>query len=70
MGKVDQRKWSPTNMSKAIDAVRNKKMGWKKASKQLNVPKTTLMRLYDAKYGTPEHAFTTKRGRPTVCERI
>jgi hypothetical protein len=56
MGKVDQRKWSPSKMTKAIDAVRKKKMGWKKASKQFNVPKTTLMRLSNMKYGTPEEA--------------
>lgn len=36
-------------MTKAIDAVRKKKMGWKKASKQFNVPKTTLMRLSNMK---------------------
>lgn len=53
-------------MTKAIDAVRKKMMGWKKASKQFNVPKTTLMRLSNMKYGTPEEAAKTKRGRLTV----
>ena len=53
-------------MTKAIDAVRKKKMCWKKASKQFNVPKTTLMRLSNMKYGTPEEAAKIKRGRSTV----
>ncbi|XP_072392481.1 uncharacterized protein [Diabrotica undecimpunctata] len=53
-------------MTKAIDAVRNKKMGWKKASKYFNVPKTTLMRLSKDKYGTPIEAAQIKRGRPTI----
>ncbi|XP_072380832.1 uncharacterized protein [Diabrotica undecimpunctata] len=66
MGKVEQRKWSPSKMPKAIDAVRNKKMGWKKASKYFNVPKTTLMRLSKDKYGTPIEAAQTKRSRPTI----
>ncbi|KAJ8885788.1 hypothetical protein PR048_011988 [Dryococelus australis] len=66
MGKVDQRKWIPSKITKAIDAVWNKKMGWKKASKQFNVPKTTLMRLPNVKYGTPEEAAKTIRGRSTV----
>ncbi|KAF5277373.1 hypothetical protein FQA39_LY06186 [Lamprigera yunnana] len=66
MIKVDQRKWSPIDTTKAINAVRNKKMGCKKASKQFNVPKTTLMRMSDAKYGTSEEASNTKRGRPRV----
>ncbi|KAJ8895285.1 hypothetical protein PR048_000610 [Dryococelus australis] len=61
MGKVDQRKWSPSKMTKAIDAVRKKYMGWKKASKQLNAPKTTLMRLSNMNYGTPEEVAKTKR---------
>ena len=43
-----------------------KKMGWKKASKAFNVPKTTLMRLAQERYGSPKAAARTKMGRPTV----
>lgn len=53
-------------MAKAIDAVRTKKMGWKKASKQFNLPKSTLRRLSQMKYGTPEEAARVVRGRPTI----
>ncbi|KAJ8893756.1 hypothetical protein PR048_006356 [Dryococelus australis] len=66
MGKVDQGMRSTSKMTKAIDTVRKKNMGWKKASKQFNVPKTTPMRLSNMKYVTPEEAAKTKRGRPTV----
>lgn len=53
-------------MTKAIEAIQKKKIGWKKANKQFNVPKTTLMRLSNMKYGTPEEAAKIKRGRSTV----
>ncbi|XP_022198653.2 tigger transposable element-derived protein 2 [Nilaparvata lugens] len=56
-------------MVKAIDAVREKKMGWKKACKQFSVPKTTLMRLSNVKYGTPDEAVKVMRGRPTVLNK-
>lgn len=58
--------WFSTNMEKAIHAIRTKKMGWKKAAKIYNLPKTTLMRLSYEKYGNPKDASQTKRGRPTV----
>lgn len=35
----------------------------------MNVPKTTLMRLADEKYGIPEEAAHSKRGRPTVLSK-
>ncbi|XP_046684474.1 uncharacterized protein LOC124370228 [Homalodisca vitripennis] len=44
-------------------------MGWKKASKHFNVPKTTLIRLSNVKYGTSEEAVKVKRGRPTVLSK-
>jgi helix-turn-helix, Psq domain. len=53
-------------MAKAIEAVRSKSMGYKKACKQFGVPKTTLMRLCKEKYGNPETASKVKYGRPTV----
>lgn len=49
-----KRLYSPDSMAKAIEAVRSKSMGYKKACKQFGVPKTTLMRLCKEKYGNPE----------------
>lgn len=50
------RGWSPAKMTKAIKAIRSKKMGWKKASKEFNFPKTTLMRLANAKVPLRRHS--------------
>lgn len=67
--KKKNRTWSSESMTKAIEAVREKKMGWKKAAKTFRVPKTTLMRLSQQKYGSPEEASEAKMGRPTVLSR-
>lgn len=61
-----KRLWSEENMIKAIEAIRTKKMGWKKAAKTFEVPKTTLMRLSMEKYGDPAKAASVRAGRPTV----
>ncbi|XP_069695154.1 THAP domain-containing protein 5-like isoform X6 [Periplaneta americana] len=61
-----KRSWSSEAMAEAIRAVRGKKMGWKKAVKTFQVPKTTLMRLSKEKYGNPAEASKAKLGRPTV----
>jgi len=42
--KRQRKKWHPSEMTKAIKLVREKK-GYLKAAKQFNVPKTTLFRL-------------------------
>lgn len=44
--KTDRQTWSEVNMKSAILAVRNKKMGSLKASKQFNVPQATLRRRF------------------------
>src|SRR6218665_3513712 len=44
--KTDRQSWSEINMKHAIEALRNKKMGLKKACKEFNVPRTTLQRRY------------------------
>jgi len=36
------RQWNPEDMAKAIAIVRNKEIGWLKASKEMNVPQRTL----------------------------
>ena len=60
---------SPSKMASAIDAVRKKQMGWNKANKSFNVPKTTLMRLSNVKYGKPTEVVKVQRGRPTVLNK-
>ena len=58
-------------MARAIDALRKKKMGLKKASKAYNVPRATLQRLAKEKYGNPLEASQTKVGRPPVfCKQL
>lgn len=61
-----KRLWSEESMKKAIEAIRTKQMGWKKAAKTFEVPKTTLMRLSMEKYGAPAKAASVRAGRPTV----
>ena len=39
-----QTKWNENNLRCAMNAVLNKEMGYQKASKQFNIPKTTLIR--------------------------
>lgn len=63
------RSWSSADMANAIDAVRRKELGLKKASKIYKVPRTTLQRLAKEQYGTPLEAAKTKVGRPTVLSR-
>lgn len=53
-------------MKKAMEAVREKKIGWKKAAKTFEVPKTTLMCLSNEKYRNFEEASKTKIGRSTI----
>lgn len=43
--KKKQKTWDPEQMKKAIDAVRHKVMGYKKAEKLFSVPRSTLKRL-------------------------
>lgn len=42
--KTDRQSWSSEDMQKAIEAVNNRRMGWKKASIMFNVPQATLRR--------------------------
>lgn len=66
---ADQRqrkKWHPSEMAKAIKLVREKKIGYLKAAKEFNIPKSTLFRL--AKSNAPDEnvAAATKLGGRTV----
>ncbi|PSN56006.1 hypothetical protein C0J52_13718 [Blattella germanica] len=60
-----RKQWDPENMSKAISDVRNKKMGYLKASKLYNVPHTTLRRLIKSKLPLKD-AVSQKLGRKVV----
>lgn len=55
-------------MSNAVDAVREKKMGYLKASKHFNVPRSTLFRLVGKKDTPTEKLVYTKIGRKPVFD--
>ncbi|XP_017473048.1 PREDICTED: uncharacterized protein LOC108364016 [Rhagoletis zephyria] len=58
--------WRKENMMEAISAVKTKQMGFLKASKEYNVPKTTLRRLV-ADEGRPvEEVVAAKLGRKPI----
>lgn len=57
--------WDPEQMKKAIDAVRSKTMGYKKAVKMFGVPRTTLRRLVHD-LGESEKIVEKPLGRKTV----
>lgn len=55
--------WSSDNMAKAIEALRAKKIGLKKANKTFNVPRSTLQRLAKVKYcGSFAHKYWKAHG--------
>uniref|UniRef100_A0A8D8V830 HTH psq-type domain-containing protein n=1 Tax=Cacopsylla melanoneura TaxID=428564 RepID=A0A8D8V830_9HEMI len=60
------RQYNQENMEKAINAVRSREMGFRKASSLFGVPRTTLHRLSNPKYGDVRSASSVKVGRPTV----
>lgn len=60
------RKYDQQKMEEAITAVRKNVMGTCKASKIFEVPRSTLHRLSNEKYGDPHEAAKTKMGRPVV----
>ncbi|XP_063216887.1 uncharacterized protein LOC134527855 isoform X1 [Bacillus rossius redtenbacheri] len=62
--KTKKRKlWKEDQMAKAICAVREKKMGYLKASKVFQVPRATLFRLANNKVLDTKKAASTKLGR-------
>lgn len=68
-GKKSDRKrktWNPDDMKKAIEAVRDKRMGTLMAARTFNVPRSTVQRC--AKMGnlSPDKASKIKLGRKTV----
>ena len=56
---TDRQSWSEISMTKAIEALRAKSMGLKKACKLFSVPRSTLQRRY--KSSLASGAAATKR---------
>ncbi|KAK9883708.1 hypothetical protein WA026_001895 [Henosepilachna vigintioctopunctata] len=64
--KTKRKEWNSELMAEAIKLVREKKMGYLRAAKHFNVPRTTLFRLCQKSEFSPEEAATTTLGRKTV----
>jgi hypothetical protein len=64
------KKWDPERMKAAIEAVTDKEMGSKKASRVFNIPQTTLERYVKDRQKNPSEAIKTKLDRKRVlpCE--
>ena len=60
------KKWDPNQMELAIHAVRNKEMGYLKASKQFGVPKSTLEDYVKQFNKTPEQLVAVPIGRRPI----
>jgi hypothetical protein len=63
---VKRHTWDEHDMIRAINSIREKKMGLKKAVKQFNVPKTTLKRYANQTSKTPEECVATRIGRKSI----
>ena len=61
--------WSPAQMARAITAVREKKMGYLKASKEFQVPRASLFRLVNSKEQDAKVAASTTLGRKPVFSK-
>lgn len=61
--KFKRKQWQNEDTAKAVQCVREKKMGTLKASKIFNVPRTTLQRLSNQKDKTPNEVVKTTLGR-------
>ncbi|KAK9739566.1 CENP-B N-terminal DNA-binding domain [Popillia japonica] len=58
--------WNPDQMKLAIRAVREKEMGYLKASKVFDVPKSTLEDYAKQFHKTPEQLVAAPIGRPVL----
>jgi len=65
--KTNRQEWSIDAMNRAIQAVVNKEMGFYKASKQLNVPQTTLERHTKKKLEDQSYEIKKKGGSKFQC---
>lgn len=66
IGQQKRKSWDEAKMEEAITAVREKRMGFLKAAKFFDVPRTTLFRLASKSDVTPPVAAKTKLGRKTI----
>lgn len=66
MSAQKRKKWDKPSMLAAVSAVRNKEMGYQKASKQFNVPKSTLRDYIKNADKNPEELVDTNMGRKTT----
>ncbi|VEN36282.1 unnamed protein product, partial [Callosobruchus maculatus] len=64
-----RKKWSQVDMRAALEAVRGNKMGYLKAAKIYNVPRTTLFRLAKEKGTSTEDLIKKKIGRKPVFNK-
>lgn len=62
--------WDPEAMKKAVEAVRAKEMGYKKAVKLFNVPRATLKDYVKKADKSIEDIVSGKMGRVSVSEII
>ena len=61
-----RKKWDPHSMKEAVAAVKEKKMGYLKASKFYNVPRSTLENYVNHKSKSVEDLLSTKLGRKST----
>ncbi|CAG5042705.1 unnamed protein product [Parnassius apollo] len=64
--KGKRKEWNTDHMTESIRMIREKKMGYFKAAKHFDVPRTTLFRLCQKNELYPEEAAATKLGRKSV----
>lgn len=64
---TNRQEWSIDAMNCAIQSVINKEMGYYKASKQFNVPQTTLERHTKKKLEDPSYEINKKKGSKFQC---
>nr|CAD7576313.1 unnamed protein product [Timema californicum] len=64
-----RKRWCPNQMTLAIEAVREKKMGYLKASKEFQVPRASLFRLANSNEKSAKVAASTTLGRKPVFSK-
>jgi ribosomal protein L13E len=67
--KKSLKSWNQDRIIRAVAAVREKQVGFKKAQKMLNVPKISVKRCVNMKEKHPEKAVLTKLGRSFVFSK-
>ncbi|KAK9885582.1 hypothetical protein WA026_012340 [Henosepilachna vigintioctopunctata] len=68
-GPTERKKWDPDKMKATVTDVREKQMGYLKASKKFAVPRSSFFRLANNKLEDVSQAVLTKLGRKPVFSR-